>query len=216
LQESLLGMTIQNSVVIDQNAQGYGWYTDVSPVSDGAFNQVIAGNEWQAPATSPAFGHVDLLTVVTHELGHLLGFDSIDSAVLAHDWMTATLATGVRRYPDVVAIRAKPDPLPGPETVVLDHVFAAPAPWAMSLDPSALGVKAGNAAPFLDLVFASQVPIFDYTRNRPLGTAKFDSLDNSDLCYSVAGYPVAEVVVEDLLAAGKSYVLFPGKKWLDL
>jgi hypothetical protein len=40
------------------------------------------------------------LTVVTHELGHVLGFASIDVGIPGHDWMTATLATGTRRYPD--------------------------------------------------------------------------------------------------------------------
>ncbi len=51
--------------------------------------------------TSPALGHVDLLTVVTHEFGHLLGLDSVSPALMPHDWMTATLAPGVRRYPDM-------------------------------------------------------------------------------------------------------------------
>jgi hypothetical protein len=37
--------------------------------------------------------------VVTHELGHVLGFASIDPSILDHDWMTATLGTGVRRSP---------------------------------------------------------------------------------------------------------------------
>jgi len=36
--------------------------------------------------------------VVTHELGLILGFASMDTTILNNDWMTATLATGVRRY----------------------------------------------------------------------------------------------------------------------
>ena len=102
---SLLGLTRQNTIWIDQNAQGYGWYIDASPSSNAAFTQVTGTNEVQAAPGSPAYGHVDLLTVVTHELGHVLGFASIDPGILGHDWMTATLATGVRRYPD--AARAK-------------------------------------------------------------------------------------------------------------
>jgi hypothetical protein len=51
-------------------------------------------------ASSPASRHVDLLTVVMHELGHVLGFPSIDPATLGHDWMTATLGTGIRRLSD--------------------------------------------------------------------------------------------------------------------
>jgi hypothetical protein len=97
---SLLGLTSQNTIWIDQNAAGYGWYIDVSPGSDVAFTQPTGANEVQAAPGSPAYGHVDLLTVVTHELGHLLGFASIGPGLLSHDWTTATLGTGVRRYPD--------------------------------------------------------------------------------------------------------------------
>jgi PKD repeat protein len=99
---SLLGLTYQHTIWIDQNAQGYGWYIDVSQGSNVAFTQVAGTNEFLALPDSPANGHVDLLTVVTHELGHVLGFPSIDSGILGHDWMTVTLGTGIRRYPDVV------------------------------------------------------------------------------------------------------------------
>ncbi len=103
LPNSLLGWTYQSTIWIDPTAQGYGWYTDSSPSSNAAFTQTISTNEVQAAPGSPAYGHVDLLTVVTHELGHVLGFASIDADVLGHDWMTATLGTGVRRSPDMAA-----------------------------------------------------------------------------------------------------------------
>jgi hypothetical protein len=110
LPASLLGLTSQNIIWIDQNAQGYSWYTDVSPSSAAAFTQVASANEVQATVGSPAYGHVDLLTVVTHELGHVLGFASIDAGILDHDWMTATLATGVRRAPDTIGQAAPASP----------------------------------------------------------------------------------------------------------
>src|SRR5262249_56897518 len=100
LPNSLLGLTFGTTIWIDQNAQGYGWYIDASPTTNAAFAQVTGTNELQAVPGSPAYGHVDLLTVVTHELGHVLGFASIDPGTLDHDWLTATLGTGVRRYPD--------------------------------------------------------------------------------------------------------------------
>ena len=44
----LLGETFQNTITIDQNAQGHGWYTDVSAASITAFRPSV-GNEWLAP-----------------------------------------------------------------------------------------------------------------------------------------------------------------------
>jgi hypothetical protein len=54
----------------------------------------------------PASRHADLLTVVMHELGHVFGYASIDPAVSGHDWMTATLGTGIRRLPDPASLTA--------------------------------------------------------------------------------------------------------------
>ena len=112
LPNDLLGWTSQNTIWIDQTAQGYGWYTDVSTSSAAAFTQIAGPNETQALPGSPAYGHVDLLTVVTHELGHVLGFASVAAGILGHDWMTATLGMGVRRSPDAVATPAAPGVTP--------------------------------------------------------------------------------------------------------
>ena len=70
LSGSLLGMASSSDVIwIDRNAAGYGWGD--------------AG--------------VDLLSVVTHELGHKLGFDHDDAHL--HNVMAATLAPGMPRLP---------------------------------------------------------------------------------------------------------------------
>jgi hypothetical protein len=81
-----LGMAFPGVIWIDQNAAGYGWYIDPTPADDAEF-----------PATpgSPAYGKVDLLTVVTHELGHELGFD--DTA--GNSLMGVFLTPGTRRIP---------------------------------------------------------------------------------------------------------------------
>ena len=57
------------------DAAGYGWSGDIS--------------------SATAAGRVDLLSVVTHELGHVLGYDHDDP----FDVMGATLSLGVRRLP---------------------------------------------------------------------------------------------------------------------
>src|SRR5262249_23933056 len=57
-----------------------------------------AGGGTVLRATSgAASGRMDLLTVVTHELGHLLGRPDLDAAFYPNDIMADSLATGMRR-----------------------------------------------------------------------------------------------------------------------
>ena len=55
--------------------------------------------ELQAEAGKVASGRMDLLTVVMHELGLVMGLHDIDPALEPHSLMTDILATGVRRKP---------------------------------------------------------------------------------------------------------------------
>ena len=68
LSDNQLGAASGNTVWIDCDAAGYGWSLDINN-----------------PLSST---HVDLLSVVAHEFGHVLGF--------GHDMMGATLAVGVQ------------------------------------------------------------------------------------------------------------------------
>jgi hypothetical protein len=118
LPPGVLGVTYQNTIWIDETAAGYGWFTDVSLSSADAFAQSVGGNQFLATPDSPANGHIDLLTVVLHEFGHVLGFESIDPTIQSQDWMTATLAAGVRRLPDPAGANSGPlipftNPVPG-------------------------------------------------------------------------------------------------------
>ena len=82
-----LGWAYGDTITLDVNADGAGWY-----MNPGA----------------PAAGHMDLLTVVSHEVGHLLGYDhSADS----HDLMAATLPVGTRRLPGLGHVELASSPL---------------------------------------------------------------------------------------------------------
>jgi hypothetical protein len=70
-----LGMAYADEVLIDRDAAGHGWDADGDATVDA--------------------GKIDLLSVVEHELGHLLGLDDLDAD--AHDLMAAELSTGLRR-----------------------------------------------------------------------------------------------------------------------
>jgi hypothetical protein len=94
LSQTGMGMSV---VTLDATADGYGWFIDPAPATSTAFSRRTAPAEFTALPGSPAYGHVDLLTVVEHELGHVLGLDDANPQQVGHDIMTATLATGVRR-----------------------------------------------------------------------------------------------------------------------
>ena len=91
-----LGLSAPDTVYIDPNADGYGWFIDADPQDGRAFTSTGPGGEMVATQASPAWGHIDLLTVVAHELGHQLGLG--DDA--SDDLMGEFLSLGVRRLPD--------------------------------------------------------------------------------------------------------------------
>ena len=80
-----LAMASGNTIWLDANAAGWGWFVDRTARTDSEF--VRAGNQGEQ-------GRIDLLTVLIHEVGHLLGQEHAIDGV-----MMDTLGTGVRRRP---------------------------------------------------------------------------------------------------------------------
>jgi hypothetical protein len=85
-----IGFTDGNTIYIDATAAGFGWYTGVG--SAGVF-----GSDGLALPGGPAVGHMDLLTVVLHEIGHTLGLPDDCGCGPYGTLMQATLPAGVRR-----------------------------------------------------------------------------------------------------------------------
>jgi subtilisin-like proprotein convertase family protein len=77
------------TIVLDRNAAGHGWFVDATPWRSEEFDA-----KGRARRGSRAFGRVDLLTVLAHELGHAAGLGHAGSGLMA-----ATLAPGVRARP---------------------------------------------------------------------------------------------------------------------
>ncbi len=94
-----LGMTSGDTVWLDWNATGRGWFVDSTPSDDQEFSPALADGTLQAVA-SEAVDHVDLLTVVTHELGHIAGLDDSDLGGV----MAPTLQMGTRLVPRVLDV----------------------------------------------------------------------------------------------------------------
>jgi large repetitive protein len=100
---AFLGEAETNLVCLDLDAAGHGWFVDSTPASDEEFTP--SSGSRQMRAISPqAVDRIDLLTVVEHELGHLIGLQDLDSS--ADSVMSGWLQTGVRELPQSTQVDA--------------------------------------------------------------------------------------------------------------
>jgi len=67
-------------VTLDVNADGNGWFIDPTPATNEEFSWNKGGGEWIATPGGPADGRIDLLTVLNHEFGHVMGLDHSESS----------------------------------------------------------------------------------------------------------------------------------------
>jgi Ca2+-binding RTX toxin-like protein len=101
LPELMLGQVVDGVIMIDVDAAGWGWFVDPTPGNDTEFYPTSDG--LRAVPNSEASGRMDLLTVLMHELGHLIGLD--------HDaggFMADTLEAGMRLAPAATGAAKSP------------------------------------------------------------------------------------------------------------
>jgi probable HAF family extracellular repeat protein len=77
-----LGLASGHTIWLDDNAAGWGWFVDPTPRDD---------SEFTAPGDQGEQNRIDLLTVLAHEIGHMLGHDHEADGV-----MQETLSQGER------------------------------------------------------------------------------------------------------------------------
>ena len=186
LADGMLGVSVDDIIFVDVDAAGHGWFVDPTPALDDEF--VATGDGLGAVRRSDAARHMDLLSVIAHELGHKLGLEHADSGVMndtlqagerelpgiprgASDWRVAALA-GPASASAAPAAFAAPDPMaaaPLPPAPTIDWslpAVAAPVAQRLATDdsPTARGawvsdfVKGSSAAPALQGGFQLEVP----------------------------------------------------------
>jgi hypothetical protein len=89
-----LGLTEGNEILISPNAAGFGWFVDPTPAANEEFIPTTQAKSLKA-VDPRAVDRIDLLTVVEHEMGHVLGLDDLDSSLDA--LMSDRLGVGIRR-----------------------------------------------------------------------------------------------------------------------
>ena len=62
-----------HTITIDTDAAGHGWFVDTSPASSEEFRIRLDDDVLAAEPDSDAYGNIDLVTVLAHEVGHVLG-----------------------------------------------------------------------------------------------------------------------------------------------
>jgi Ca2+-binding RTX toxin-like protein len=99
LPERMLGFTAGRTVFVDSDAAGYGWFIDPTPRTNEEFGATAMAGVLKANPDSAAFGAVDLLTVLGHELGHLIGLQHASGEQDDLAVMRETLVAGERMSP---------------------------------------------------------------------------------------------------------------------
>ncbi|MDH5668189.1 MAG: putative Ig domain-containing protein [Nitrospira sp.] len=101
LPDGYLALTLGTTITLDIDAAGYGWFIDQTPFFSEEFTSPLTpdSSPWQLQAApgSAADGHIDLLTVLMHELGHVMGLGHVSSAVDGTRLMAGSIDPGIRR-----------------------------------------------------------------------------------------------------------------------
>ena len=93
LPDGIVGEARGTTILIDATAAGYGWFVDATPDDSTEFETTLDAGHLITGSSSEAFGRIDLVTVLSHEIGHVLGYDH-DSGLAV---MSEVITSGERK-----------------------------------------------------------------------------------------------------------------------
>jgi RHS repeat-associated protein len=105
LPDNLLALTLPGVIYLDADAAGHGWFVDPTPETSEEYTW-LDDEGWLADVPGSAADHIDLLSVLAHEFGHVLGADDAVDADGPDHVMASRLPASVRRLPTAQAIDA--------------------------------------------------------------------------------------------------------------
>ena len=189
-----VGRVSGNTIILDPTAAGHGWFIDSSVRDD---------SEFATPGNQGELNRMDLLTVVMHEVGHLLGMEHTADA---DDLMATTLAVGVRTLPTPYESQSSNEEVGERNSQLPDSVNTnATLDVTTSQSRSLLTTSATDG--FFDSLGAAALPV-------GLGMARADVSSNG-----VSGRHSAQVPVDpswksvrDAERASTSHAYIPGEE----
>jgi hypothetical protein len=183
----VVGDQTAGHITIDDDAAGHGWFVDPTPADNSEFTHAVNGSstDFLTDPTNTAAGHLDLLTTVAHELGHVIGLDDTTSASDLNGLMHVSLVDGERRLPsaaDVALANQSNFSFAAIGSQAPAAVGAGSAHAAAGDAGHAAGTSAwGNLADLANFVFAHADP------SQPINTTWAVSLINHSFDFSGPG-----------------------------
>jgi hypothetical protein len=105
LPEGQAGLAEGNHITLDASGASWGWFVDDTLENSSEFILPESATSLRALSDSPAYDRIDLLTVMIHELGHVLGLPSV---LASGGIMSQYLSPGLRRLPDAGIVESIP------------------------------------------------------------------------------------------------------------
>lgn len=164
LEADIIGLADGYEIVIDLDAAGEGWFIDTTPFDDSEFTAQKSWTTLRATEGDAVYG-IDLLSVLMHEQGHVLGLEDIYESANSDSIMYGYFEEGERRTVTLdQAGDATPLSLEGPQYAVTSAVTTYNLSYTQS-DPTTGG---GVITADIDISDLGGSGVVTFTGNLPL------------------------------------------------